>query len=314
MTDTLTQVVECIATTTRYPQHLLAAEADLERDLGIDSVKRVEIVIALGQRFGLDLQTEVRDPAISTIRDVAAWVDRHLQIETTKPIKQETSTSPLLTTGKSIQQSHADALPARPHLRVAPENRRARHDRVVFITGSGRGLGKSIACSLAARGDTVIVNSFHSRDEGERTVESITEHGGEAFHLWGSVANADHVDAMFSQIQERFGRLDALICNASDGRLGSFLDLSIDDWSRAFQTNISGHYQCALRAARLMHPIGGGAIITLSAVGAHHHVDGLGSQGVVKAAVESLTKYLAVELAAYGVRVNCVVGGPVYGE
>ena len=59
---------------------------------------------------------------------------------------------------------------------------------------------------------------------------------------------------------------------------------------------------------------GGGSIVTLSAVGAHQFIDGLGSQGVVKAAVETMTRYLACELGPYGIRTNCVVGGPVYGE
>jgi enoyl-[acyl-carrier-protein] reductase (NADH) len=64
----------------------------------------------------------------------------------------------------------------------------------------------------------------------------------------------------------------------------------------------------------LVQRVGGGAIVTMSAVGAHGYVDGLGSQGVVKAAVESLSRYLACELGKFGIRVNCVAGGPVYGD
>ncbi|MFZ5829217.1 MAG: SDR family oxidoreductase, partial [Planctomycetota bacterium] len=108
--------------------------------------------------------------------------------------------------------------------------------------------------------------------------------------------------------------LDILVCNASDGRIGSFLDLTPADWERAFRTNVSGHHQCAVRAAELMRLRGGGSIVTMSAVGAHQFVDGLGCQGVVKAAVESLTRYLACTLGPSGIRVNCVAGGPVYGE
>ena len=157
------------------------------------------------------------------------------------------------------------------------------------------------------------MNSFHSREQGEQTAAEINAGGGNAVHIWGSVANPDHVDEMFNQIDRRFG-LDILVCNASDGRIGSFLELTADDWDRAFRTNVSGHHHCAVRAAELMRPRGGGSIVTMSAVGAHQFVEGLGSQGVVKAAVESLTRYLACVLGPSGIRVNCVAGGPVYGE
>lgn len=186
--------------------------------------------------------------------------------------------------------------------------------RVALVTGSGRSVGRTIARMLASRGATVVVNSFHSRDGGEQTVKEIIQSGGKAIHAWGSVANPEHVNSIFKLIQEQFGYLDMLVCNASDGRIGSFSDITPDDWDRAFRTNVSGHYQCAMHAAPLMQTRGGGSIVTMSAVGAHTFVDGLGSQGVVKAAVETLTKYLAGELGKYGVRVNCVAGGPVYGD
>ncbi len=185
--------------------------------------------------------------------------------------------------------------------------------RVAFVTGSGRGIGRTIARLLARRGATVIVNSFHSREQGEQTAADINGEGGRAVHIWGSVANPDHVDEIFRQLEKQFG-LDILVCNASDGRIGSFLELTAEDWQRAFQTNVAGHHQCAVRAAELMRPRGGGSIVTLSAVGAHQFIDGLGCQGVVKAAVESLTRYLACVLGSSGIRVNCVAGGPVYGE
>jgi NAD(P)-dependent dehydrogenase (short-subunit alcohol dehydrogenase family) len=186
--------------------------------------------------------------------------------------------------------------------------------RVALVTGSGRGVGRIVARVLAQRGATVIVNSFHSRDQGEQTAAEIRSAGGSAIHLWGSVANPSQVDAIFEQIEAEYGGLDILVCNASDGRIGPFLELTPEDWDRAFRTNVVGHHQCAVKAARMMRARGGGAMVTLSAVGAHQYIDGLGSQGVVKASVESLTRYLACELGSSGIRVNCVAGGPVYGD
>ena len=183
-----------------------------------------------------------------------------------------------------------------------------------MITGSGHGVGRTIARLLAACGAAVIVNSFHSRDLGEQTAAEINASQGQAIHLWGSVANPQQVDDIFDQVEQQFHHLDILVCNASDGRLGSFTDIAQADWDRAFRTNVTGHHQCAMRASQLMQRRGGGSIITMSSIAAHRYVEGLGGQGVVKAAVESMTRYLACELAEFGIRTNCVSGGPVYGE
>ncbi|HAY79710.1 MAG TPA: short-chain dehydrogenase, partial [Planctomycetaceae bacterium] len=72
--ETLPRVLNCLAKVTRYPLHLLTVDADLENDLGIDSVKRVEIVVALSTEFAVDLQGEENDPSIRTIGQIAAWV------------------------------------------------------------------------------------------------------------------------------------------------------------------------------------------------------------------------------------------------
>lgn len=344
------RVVDSIAETTRYPKELLTTNADLEVDLGIDSVKRAEITLALGEAFGLDLMEEERDPNVRTIGDVTKWIEGFLSEQTAVPTAPPNSTThtpapmppaPMgRTNGVSPNQpisseavngfsysqpnststysNRTNGVPASVEAQAATPSFSAGakplEGRVALVTGSGRSIGRTIARMLASRGATVVVNSFHSRDEGEQTVRDIIQSGGKAIHAWGSVANPDHVNQIFNQIQEQFGYLDILVCNASDGRIGSFSDIAPDDWDRAFRTNVSGHYQCAMRAAPLMQTRGGGSIVTMSAVGAHRFIDGLGSQGVVKAAVETLTKYLACELAKYGVRANCVAGGPVYGE
>lgn len=347
----LRRVVEQIAIVTRYPEELLTVNADLADDLGIDSVKNLEIVLALGEEFSLDLAAESRDPAIRTIGHVAEWIDR-LQAErpngpVASPMIARNDWLPSAAqTQEAVWHTSQGALPT-PHFSRESDSREVHRPaaqpwiqsacqpaacdqrgtdqprastvnkplsgRIALVTGSGRGVGRTIANLLASRGAHVVINSFHSRDQGDQTAADINAQGGKALHLWGSVANPNHVERIFSQIEERFGRLDILVCNASDGRIGPFMDLTAEDWDKAFRTNVSGHHQCAVRAAQLMRPTGG-SIITMSAVGATRYIDGLGSQGVVKAAVESLTRYLACELGQFGIRVNCVGGGPVYGD
>ena len=322
--DTLKRVVDCVAATTRYPTELLSADAELENGLGIDSVKRVEIIVALDEEFGLDLTAQAGAPSVRTIADIADWIDSLLEKggESEQPVHDVSEEeSPRVRAGvvsSAVQVSMPQSLPSPHYLDnvhggTLATAARPLSGRVALVTGSGRGVGRTIARLLARRGATVIVNSFHSREQGEQTAAEINAGDGRAVHIWGSVANPDQVDEMFAQIEKQYG-LDILVCNASDGRIGSFLELTPQDWERAFRTNVSGHHQCAVRAAELMRPRGGGSIVTMSAVGAHQFIDGLGCQGVVKAAVESLTRYLACVLGPSGIRVNCVAGGPVYGE
>ncbi len=320
--DTLKRVVDCLAATTRYPTELLTADAELENGLGIDSVKRVEIIVALGEKFGLDLTARAAASPARTIADIANFIDGLLEKDgkSAKPVQDvREEESPRVRAGAiagAVRASMPQSVPAPHYPSSAGELAAAARPlsgRVALVTGSGRGIGRTIARLLARRGATVIVNSFHSREQGEQTAADIDAEGGRAVHIWGSVANPDHVDEMFGQVEKQFG-LDILVCNASDGRIGPFLELTPEDWQRAFLTNVAGHHQCAVRAAELMRPRGGGAIVTMSAVGAHQFIDGLGCQGVVKAAVESLTRYLACVLGPSGIRVNCVAGGPVYGE
>ncbi|XZE35444.1 SDR family oxidoreductase [Pirellulaceae bacterium SH501] len=365
--NTLDRVIKSIAATTRYPVQLLTADADLENDLGIDSVKRLEVILDLSDEFQMRLDREPRDSSVRTIQDVARWIDQLVHQQTPslsrridpasasipRPLGAE-SANPRPSTAEShdhvnpsqsstvkmrnaVSDSTSDTVSTLSHSRYhqngfasisRPESEpweasngksgqkagRPLQGKVALVTGSGHGVGQTTARLLASRGATVIVNSFHSRELGERTTSEINERGDSAIHLWGSVANPAHVDEMFQQIRTRFGRLDILVCNASDGRIGSLMEVDHEDWDRAFRTNVVGHHRCAVRAASLMRTHGGGSIVTMSAVGSHGYIEGLGTQGVVKAAVETMTRYLACELGQFGIRVNCIVGGPVYGE
>ena len=185
-------------------------------------------------------------------------------------------------------------------------------DRVAFVTGSGHGLGSVVARRLAELGARVVINSFHSRERGEETAAALVAAGYQAVHLWGSVAHPKQLDDIFAEIERRFGVLDIFINNASNGFLGPLELTTPDLWQRSYRTNVISLHQGAMRAAKLMTR--GGRVVTITSPGAQGCFEYFGCQGTMKAAVESLARYLAIELAPRNILVNAISAGPILGE
>jgi enoyl-[acyl-carrier protein] reductase III len=293
--DLLARVRAVFARVTRYPEDLLTPEADLEDELGIDSVKQAEVMAVLTKELGLEgaAQPSRRLRTMSAITEAA-----RAAMPAASPVTEVRPRAPL-----HVATSPAPVRAERPF-----------EGKIALVTGSGKGIGRVIAARLASAGAMVVVNSFHSREDGERTARDIVEAGGKALHLWGSVAQEDHLERMFATVRDQLGGLDLLVCNASNGLIGPFDRISPRDWDKAFRTCITGTYECAMRARPLMAARGGGSIVTMSTSMSQRYMHDLGCQGVVKAGVESLTRYLAAELAPENIRTNCVSAGPVHGE
>lgn len=304
------QIRAIFARITRYPESLLTAHADLEDELGIDSVKQAEIVAAVVQELQVD-PVALRARRARTLSAVVQAVQELLPAPVPASTPAVVATAPRPVAAPSLPSPAAPSAPA-PSAVARPLT--GFEGKVVLVTGSGRGIGRVMVERLARLGATVVVNSFHSREQGEAVARGIVDSGGKAVHLWGSVTHEGQLDEMFAQIDQRFGGLDLLVCNASNGIIGRFDQITPRDWDRAFRTCVTGTHACVLRAAPLMARRGGGSVVTMSTSMSQRYCAGLGSQGVVKAAVESLTRYLAAELAPQRVRVNCLSAGPVYGE
>ncbi|MEU2731682.1 SDR family oxidoreductase [Streptomyces griseoviridis] len=186
--------------------------------------------------------------------------------------------------------------------------------KVALVTGAAKSLGADIVRRLAEGGAHVIVNYFHSVDRAKLLQEELEQAGHSCEFIRASVAKPSEIDRMFDLIEERHGGLDILINNAAGGAFLPLFDIDDTYWQRAWSTNVMAVYHCARRATELMKGRDGASILCLSSVGAHQPVPGYGPGGVTKAALESLVRYLALELAGEGIRVNTVLLGSIASE
>ncbi|OLL27633.1 beta keto-acyl synthase [Burkholderia sp. SRS-W-2-2016] len=176
--------------------------------------------------------------------------------------------------------------------------------KLVLVTGGAKNVGKTICRRFAEQGAHVIVNFFHSLDASRETVAELRALGATVDVIRASVAQQSQVDRMFDEIEAKYGRLDILVNNAASGALLGVGDIASEHFDRALDTNLKGAFWCARRAAALMARSGGGSIVNVSSVGSTLVPANYLVVGTAKAALESLTRYLAVEYAADNIRVN----------
>jgi enoyl-[acyl-carrier protein] reductase III len=184
--------------------------------------------------------------------------------------------------------------------------------KVALVTGGGRGIGRAIVLRLASLGADLVVNYLRNSEAAERTAEAARELGVRAEAVRGHVGDPERVAAMFETVSKLYGRLDILVNNAASGVIRPALDLEPRHWDWTLNINARGAWLCAREAARLMPS--GGHIVNISSLGSGRVLRDYVAVGVSKAALESLTRYLAVELAPLRIAVNAVAGGLVETE
>lgn len=185
--------------------------------------------------------------------------------------------------------------------------------KVALVTGGSRGIGRAIALKLAEQGADVIINFFRRRQAAEQTAKDVESLGVAAKIIKANVGDPEKIDEMFDIIASSFGRLDIFINNAASGLPRSSLDLDTKGWDWTMDINARAFLLCTQRAVKLMEGRGG-KIVTVSSLGSQLVLPGYVAIGVSKAALEALTRYLAIELAAKGICVNAVAGSLVTTE
>jgi enoyl-[acyl-carrier protein] reductase III len=184
-------------------------------------------------------------------------------------------------------------------------------EKVAVVTGSSRGIGKEIALRLAKEGYHIVVNYARSKEAALQTAREIEALGQKALVVKANVGKVEKIKEMFAQIDDAFGRVDVLINNAASGVLRPAMELEESHWDWTMDINSKALLFCAQEAAKRMEKVGGGKIVSISSLGSIRYLENYTAVGVSKAALESLTRYLAVELAAKNISVNAVSGGAV---
>jgi 3-oxoacyl-[acyl-carrier protein] reductase len=184
-------------------------------------------------------------------------------------------------------------------------------DRVAFVTGGSRGIGRDTVLALAAAGHPVAFCYSSDADGARATVEAVEHAGGKAVAVQANVAHADEIDAAFREVESAFGPVTVLVNNAGITRDGLLVRMTDEQWSTVVDTNLTGAFNTIRRATPAMMKARYGRIVNVSSASAHIGQAGQANYAAAKAGLVGLTRSVARELARRNVTCNVVAPGPI---
>ena len=180
--------------------------------------------------------------------------------------------------------------------------------KVAVITGSSVGLGEATAHAMAAQGARVVVNA-RTMARAEPVAQAIRDAGGDAMAAPADVSEPTQVEDLFDRVVDAHGTVDILVNNAGMAMIAPSEDLSLEDWNRAVQLNLTGAFQCSQLAARSMLSQGSGVIVNLASIAGAVALPQRAAYVATKHGLIGLTKVMGTEWADRGVRVVAVAPG-----
>jgi 3-oxoacyl-[acyl-carrier protein] reductase len=184
-------------------------------------------------------------------------------------------------------------------------------DRVAFVTGASRGIGRATVVELARAGHRVAFCYTRDEDGARETQAAVEAEGGKALALRADVADAASVDAAFQEIESGFGPVTILVNNAGVARDGLLVRMSDDDWRSVLDTNLTGAFHTIRRATPAMMKARYGRIVNVSSASAQMGQAGQANYAAAKAGLLGLSRSVARELARRNVTCNVVAPGPI---
>jgi NAD(P)-dependent dehydrogenase (short-subunit alcohol dehydrogenase family) len=184
-------------------------------------------------------------------------------------------------------------------------------DQVAIVTGSSRGIGRSIAETMASLGAKVVVSS-RKPEPCEEVATAIRKRGGEAIVIPCNISRRSEIEALVSGTLKRFGKIDILVCNAAVNPVfGPLAKLTDEAFDKIMGANVKSNLWLCNLAIPGMAERGGGAVVIISSIGGMRGSEMLGAYAISKSADFALARCLAVEWGPNNVRVNCVAPGLV---
>lgn len=184
-------------------------------------------------------------------------------------------------------------------------------NKIALVTGSGRGIGRAIALHLATLGADVIINYFRNPTPAQETSASIQALGRRSLVVKANIGEINEINKLFDEIESNFGGLDILVHNAASGYNRAIMQQRPKGWDWTLNINARSLLFSSQRAVGLMEARQGGYIVSISSPGANRVLPDYVVVGASKAAIECMTRYLAVELASKNIIVNAVSPGMV---
>lgn len=190
--------------------------------------------------------------------------------------------------------------------------------QVAIVTGASSGIGRGVARAMASVGAKVVVNFRSGQEPADALVSEIEAAGGEAVAIGADVSDPDDVDRLFRETVERFGAVDILVANSGLQKDASVLEMTLADWRKVIDVNLTGQFLCAQAALRRFEAQGDrgvskarGKIVCMSSV--HETIPWAGhvNYAASKGGVSMMMKTLAQETAERGVRVNAIAPGAI---
>ena len=183
------------------------------------------------------------------------------------------------------------------------------NNKIVLITGSSQGIGKIIALKFASLGASIALNDIPSQEEKlKATKQEIENKKGIAEYFLADISKYEDVEKMMKKIKEKFGKIDVLVNNAGICLDKTLAKMSVEEWQKVINVNLTGTFNCSKIALPLIIP-NKGKIINVSSVVGQRGNFGQTNYGATKAGIIGFTKSLSKEVGRFGVTVNAIAPG-----